>query len=645
MRFVWSSFVSSFTLAALLIAGATATADAAPGWDGDALRSVARAPGVRVVASSRAGTAVEKVDALERAGYHVDVAVFPEIFFVRRGAHAAPLPAGFEDATPPEGATPAAAFAPSIAESPFDPFEGATDLLPPATQHSKSLRARGVGLAPAAGLPSGLPYGARWEDTSEYMVGRVAVPILFPDSDGSIDLNKYDWTPALRDSVVRSAVRGFLKWTSFASAHGVPLSFLIEVHPISPTGYEPIDRPLADEHLWLEDTLQPLVGYEGDAVAMAYDLANAARARLGAHWAALLVAVQNDGDPDGSFPDGLREHAMLGGPYFVVTVKPSNSASATLDYYIEHEMTHMFWALDEYPANNAWWSCFLRTGYFDRPNTNSDLPVLAYCYNGNQALRRQCFMKGNYPDSLCPPTAEQIGWVDLDGTGTIDLFETRPTVRPDSIQYSSGAGIPITIRGAASDVAFPNKNYYHYGAGDSITMATVDSIWQRVDGGPWIPVAPDDGIFDGGSERFTFLLPSPGVGNHLLEFQARNSNGRDMAIPASAVISVTGGAGSVGGSSSDDAALYPRLRAGPIPSAGGVGFSLVGRGGASVRARLYDVTGREIRSWSLALSASGVVGWEWDGRLLGGAPGAGGLYFLVAEIGPLRVTRRVVLLR
>jgi len=254
-------------------------------------------------------------------------------------------------------------------------------------------------------------------------------------------------------------------------------------------------------------------------------------------------------------------------------------------------------------------------------------------------------MKGNYPDSLCPPTAEQIGWVDLDGTGTIDLFETRPTVRPDSIQYSSGAGIPITIRGAASDVAFPNKNFYHNGVGDSITMATVDSIWQRVDGGPWIPVAPDDGIFDGGSERFSFLLPSPGVGNHLLEFQARNSNGRNMVIPASAVISVTGGAGSVGGSSSDDAALHPRLRAGPIPSAGGVRFSLAGRGGASARARLYDVTGREIRSWSLALSASGVVGWEWDGRVLGGAPGAGGLYFLVAEIGPLRLTRRVVLLR
>ena len=57
------------------------------------------------------------------------------------------------------------------------------------------------------------------------------------------------------------------------------------------------------------------------------------------------------------------------------------------------------------------------------------------------------------------------------------------------------------------------------------------------------------------------------------------------------------------------------------------------------------MTGREIRSWSLALSTSGVVDWEWNGRVSGGAPGAGGLYFLVAEIGPQRLTRRVVLLR
>ena len=638
VRFVSSSFGRFLALVALLLACAAARAEAAPAWDREALRSVARAPGVRVVTSSRAGSPVETVDRLERAGYHVDVAVIPDLFFVRPRGRAARLPAGFADATPP-----AAARAP--ADVSFDPFEGRADALPPVPRPSRALGSRGAGLTAGVRLPSGLPYGARWTDTSEFMVGRVAVPILFPDSDGSVDLNRYDWTPALRDSVIRSAVRGFLNWTAIASARGVPLTFLVEVEPISPTRYEPIDRTIADEHLWMEETLEPLVGYQGDAVAMAYELANAARARLGAHWAALLVAVQNDTDPDGSFPDGIREHAVLGGPYFVVTVKPSNAASATLDYYIEHEMTHMFWALDEYPANNAWWSCTLRTGYFSQPNTNSDVPLPAYCYGANQALRRHCFMKDNYPDSLCDATARQIGWVDLDQTGVLDLLETRPTVQPDSVQYAGGLGTPFTIRGAAADEAHPNTNPYEFGAGDSITIATVDSILYRVDGSPWTAVAPDDGTFDQGSERFTFILPSPGLGNHLLEFQARNSSGRNMAIPASALITVAGGAGAIGGSGTDDAALHPRLHAGPVPSPGGVHFSLAGRRGSPARARLYDVAGREIRSWSLALPGSGIVDWEWDGRLSSGAPGAGGLYFLVVEIGPQRLSRRVVLLR
>lgn len=638
VRFASSSFGKLFPYVALILACGAARAEAAPAWGGEAWYSVARAPEVRVVMSTRAGSPAATVDALERAGYHVDVAVLPDVFFVRAGTHAAGLPAGFSDATPPTAAQ-------VQTEIPFDPFEGRADALPPAVRPSMSLGARGPGLTAGVKVPSGLPYGARWTDTSEFMFGRVAVPILFPDSDGSIDPNRYDWTPALRDSMVRSAVRAFLKWTSIASAHGVPLTFLIEVEPISPTRYEPIDRTIADEHLWLEEALEPLVGYQGDAVSMAYELANAARARLGAHWAAVLVAVQNDTDPDGSFPDGLREHAVLGGPYFVVTVKPSNAASATVDYYIAHEMTHMFWALDEYPANNAWWSCTLRTGYFAQPNTNSDVPVPGYCYGGIQSLRRHCFMKDNYPDSLCDATARQIGWVDLDATGVLDLLETRPTVRPDSVQFAGGLGAPFTIRGAAADEALPNTNPYEFGAGDSITIATVDSILYRVDGGAWTSVTPDDGIFDQGLERFTFILPSPGLGNHLLEFQARNSSGRNMLIPASALVTVAGGASSIGGSEADDAALHPRLHAGPVPSAGGVRFSLAGRRGSSAQARLYDVAGREIRSWSLALPASGIVDWEWDGRLAGGAPGAGGLYFLVVETGPHRLNRRVVLLR
>src|SRR5439155_22561182 len=105
-------------------------------------------------------------------------------------------------------------------------------------------------------------------------------------------------------------------------------------------------------------------------------------------------------------------------------------------------------------------------------------------------------------------------------------------------------------------------------------------------GGPRASLNPDVGLFDRGSERFTFLLPSRGLGNHLLEFQAPNSSGRNMLIPASALVTVAAGAAPIGASGTDDADIHPRLHAGPVPSSGGVRFSLAGRRGSSARARL-----------------------------------------------------------
>lgn len=640
MRFAWFSSASQAALIALALGSARSSAGAgtvaapgqALGWSMEAARTVARPPGVRVLVSSLAGDSRQTIAALEGAGYSVEVAVLPSTFYVRPRGGAGALPDGVLDAT--TRSEPAVRLALDD-----DPFQGRGDAFPPSDVGKSATGASRAGGLSAA-ISTGLFYGTRWHDTSEFMIGRVAVPLLFPESDGSFDTDRYSWTPALRDSVIRSAVRGFLKWTSFASLSGVPLTFLIEVHPVLPTRYEPIDHPVAQEDLWIEDALEPLVGYRGDAVAMGYDVANAARARLGAQWAAVVLAVQNDTDPDGTFPDGFIAHAKLGGPYFVLPINNLNTRSATLDFYMEHEMTHMFWALDEFPANNAWWACTWRVGYFNQPNSNSELPAPGYC-----GVARQCVMKGNYPDSVCAPTLRQIGWVDLDQSGGLDLFETRPAVLPDSARYSGTAGVPIAIRGAAVDLALPNQNPNWFGTGDSITIATVDSIWQRIDGGPWVPVAPDDGIFDEGAERFTLLLPSQVIGNHLLEFQALNSNGRQMAIPGSALLTISGAAGPVPGPEDGAGPAVSRLDAGPTPSAGRVRFSIHARSGSTGTARLYDVSGRLVRAWSLELAGSTSVAWEWDGRLERGGAGAGGLYFLVVRIGPERLTRHVVLLR
>lgn len=646
------ALVAALVAWALHAPPASATPAATPGTEAaaygvESVRAVEAPEGIRVLAAveraSEPGSVPGRIAALERAGFRVEVAVAPGTFFVR-STKGSSVPDGFVEVTRARPAVASAASSLATLSSMAlteralaadDPFQGRGDALPPLPRSAASRSSRS---APrAAGTLQGIPYGAGWESTSEIMIGSVAVPILFPESDGTVDPDRFDWTPALRDSVVRSAVRGFLRWTSLASLRGITLTFVIEVHPVLPTRFEPIDHPVSQEAAWIEDTLEPLLGYQADAAIMAYEFANGARARLGTQWAALVFAVQNDTDVDGTFPDGLIAHAQLGGPWFVVPVNNLNTQSAALDFYMEHEMTHMFWALDEFPANNAWWSCTYLTGYFNQPNWNSAVPTPRYC-----GVDDRCVMKGNYPDSLCRLTERQVGWVDENQNSVLDLYETRPAVRPDSIGYRAVVGGSIVVRGTATDVALPNRNSFLFGEGDSITLATIDSVWYRVDGGPWNAAPPEDGIYDSGRERFAIPMPTPPVGDHLVHFLAKNSNGFTGLVPDSMTITVSSGSAS---GSSNRSPSRPSIAASPTPSAGPVRLTLRAAPGARAVARVIDVAGREARAWRVDVPAAGVAEWEWDGRSAHGGVRAAGVYFLSVETGGERLVRRIVLFR
>jgi len=608
------------------------------------------------------------IDRLEAAGYRVHVALVSHeagapaagragtedaTFFITDRGRARGLPAGVRalGATPPwlRLADPAPPTVSSLAlmadPSSADPFGGRADALPPPSAEAR-VRARAghearEGIAPPGStLPSGLAPGTRWEDTSEFMIGRVAVPILFPESDGTVDVDRFSWTAALRDSVVNSAVRGLLKWSLRAAASNIPLTFLIEPHAGLATKYEPIDRPIGQELLWIEDILEPMLGYKGDALTMAYDYANAARARWNAQWVTIAFAVQNDTSGTGTFPDGFIAHANLGGPYFVTPVNNLNTRSATLDYYIEHEMTHQFWALDEYAANNAWWACTLTTGYFNRQNRNASVPASGYC--GVPTVH--CLMTGNYPDDFCVYTTDQIGWADIDGSGVLDLYETHPIVRPDSTTYRTGAGQTITLRGEAAESALPNRNPYHSGAGDSISIATVDSIEYKLDNVEWLPLPCGDGRCDSGSERFTLTLPPLTPGGHFVEWRAWNSSGRTAPVPSGTTISVSGTSGGIdGGGLSPPVA--PRVIAAPAPLRGEARLRLIASPGTRGTAAILDLAGRTVRTWPVAVPSDGVFSWRWDGRGDAGGSAAAGLYFVVVKLGPDTATHRVLLLR
>ena len=615
----------------------------------DALGRIELPAGARLVETPAGLDAADADARLRTAGYDIAVSIPPAFRIVRVTRRARALPAGFvsRESAPalvsgsPSASAPSGTAGVDVSADGDDPFHGVADALPPAPPSPLLAPRPGApALAPesAPPLPPGLFFGTRWEDLSEFMVGKVGIGIFFPESDGSVDQNRYDWTPALRDSVVRSAVRGFLGWSNFAAARGIPLSFYLEIHPSVPTRYEPIMRPVSQEELWIEDMLRPIVGYRGDAVTMSYEVANGVRARLGTQWAGLVFAVQDDSSSTGFFPDGLIAHARLGGPWFVIPVNNARTTSATLDYYMRHEVTHLFWALDEYPANNAWWSCALATGYFNRPNWNSDIPLPGYC-----EPHVDCLMRGNWPNALCGRTAEQVGWVDADQSGLLDYYETRPLVTPDSTRYRLSAGKALFLHGKAGETALPNMNPYHSYSGDSISVSVIDSILYRVDLGPWTSIPAADGTFDEGEELFDLTLPPLAVGTHTIEWQARNTNGRAAAANAVTSVTVSGSAGAVDAPDSGSPGALA-LAVFPSPGRGPIRFSVSGGRGGSAVVRLWSATGRLARTWRVAPGSAGAA-WTWDGRLADGQRAASGIYFVTVESGGDRVHRRLVYLR
>jgi hypothetical protein len=145
----------------------------------------------------------------------------------------------------------------------------------------KSLLASDAPVMDRSSLPPEPP-DSLFYDTSEFMLGSVAVVFILPESDGSIDPNLEDWTQQEQDTVTTEVLAGLDWW--LAKAGWRDLSF----HPVFrysvPTGYEPISRSSYDEPLWVSDVMASL-GYGGSPYPLnIYEFANDVRDSLHTDW-------------------------------------------------------------------------------------------------------------------------------------------------------------------------------------------------------------------------------------------------------------------------------------------------------------------------------------------------------------------------
>lgn len=378
-------------------------------------------------------------------------------------------------------------------------------------------------------------------ETAAFAAGRVAVAVVFVESDGSVDRSTENWSrpdpanPGNRRANVLAKVRSALAWWNDRSPDGSLEAFLPAAgqYGAPRTGYtrsEPISRPVSqfNKDYRLSDAgwrweIMGRLGYAHDRIddrplpERAY--AAKVRRKTGADWAFVLYVVDSLRDADGMFRDGAVAYtADLYGPYMVLTYDNDGYRFRHFDAVLAHEMGHVFGALDEYaPPRPGYPSTGdLTSGYLGVRNRNAvkggttHLPCLM---RGSQATV-DAFALGD----LCPSSVGQSGLRDSDADTHPNVVDTRP--RFDSaapVVASSGA---LTVTGTVREKPWPRgTSSVGIPFGHDISIFMPHALQFRIDGGEWLPLVAVDGRFDEPVEKWKLTTAPLAAGDHKLEVQ------------------------------------------------------------------------------------------------------------------------------
>ncbi len=355
-----------------------------------------------------------------------------------------------------------------------------------------------------------------YTETSEYFIGRVAVGIVLPESDGRVDSSTEDWTEAER-ALVLSEITAALDWWA-ALEPNAHLTFVYDdgtAAPIS-TGYEPISRPYSDQSLWIAEVMATKGYTNSSYFDQVRNYNNDLRDTYDTDWAFTIFVVDSSNDSDNRFSDGYFAYAYLGGPFAVMTYGNDGYGPQNMDAVAAHEIGHIFLALDQYYAARQ--PCTRQSGYLGVENQNSEY--------GDCASDEPSIMRGQtwpYTDRHIDEYARgQIGWRDSDGDGILDPVDT--TLSVTSSDYVTGVTQSniLTFTGSVQDDPYPSP------LRRSVIINTITQVQYRIAGGEWMDAQPTDGAFDTRAEEFTFTTPPRPTGELDIDLRVLDSAGNEL---------------------------------------------------------------------------------------------------------------------
>jgi len=408
---------------------------------------------------------------------------------------------------------------------------------------AKRVPLRGESLGLVSYRKGAAPPGAGRYNTSEFMMGRVAVGLWLPESAGAGE----NWS-LVRQNQVIAQVQAGVEWWRLRTP-SAKLSFVYEINRDVPVSLEPIAS--TEESTWVNECMATRGYHDADAFENVYSYNNALRDSKSTDWGFALFVVDSLNDADGEFPDGYFAYAYLGGPWMVMTYDNDGYGIEEMDAVMAHEMGHIFYALDEYLGQQD--DASARSGYFNEVNGN---------YEGGAIINVSCIMRGGteaYPTgSVCPYTFRHIGHRDYNGNNIQDILDVAPTCQMPPYAPDPSSNPIITYSGSAQVGLLSNLNpqrpdHEH----PAITINTIATVECRVDGGLWSAATAKDGAFNSGQEEFTITL-GLAAGTHKVEARAKDTSNNVSNVVEDSV-TLTKGLPMV-------TATYPLAGASDVPS-------------------------------------------------------------------------------
>ncbi|MCC9656421.1 dockerin type I domain-containing protein [Rhodopirellula sp. JC737] len=337
-------------------------------------------------------------------------------------------------------------------------------------------------------MAAGIPVGATTSDTAEFFLGSITVTPIFLDSTGQTDPKTQNWTEGEIDAVMSEITTGLNWWVDMLDQMNTvhTLEFVIDdtyaQNPLQiPT--EPIDR--TSNHYssyvgqFLDDAGIPS-NMTLDEGMFAFN--SSQREAFGTDWAFSLFISDSSDDQDGFFASGGSFRGAFAFPGGLYIIAPSTRPARTF----AHEVSHMFWGLDEYAGGGTYSQS---RGYYNTPNDNAeDNPAPGFVQQPSIMAGGNNLVNGYQNYESPATTLAMLGWQDTDGDGIFDVLDV-PLNFSGSGHFDSQAN-RFHFEGSASSATLINQN--PSGPQSDITLNRVSELQVSINGGEWTTLESPD---------------------------------------------------------------------------------------------------------------------------------------------------------